>query len=182
MNRKIPNKPHPTPNPDKPHTSAGADRGNLARRMPNPHGIPAPTSAPVRSLRTEEPSYDSCFDDLNLVLSQSMQQPDPDPNLESSGGAAPEQDAIGPESGLGPAPRGRAPRTSEIFRSVVAPGGDAPPSSESALPAGLAEGPSGELAIPGLSVVDRSRDRPERRAPRGTARTTAGFPGARSCC
>ena len=179
MNRKIPNKPHPTPNPDKPHTGAGADRGNMAWSLANPHGTPAQASPPAGEPTAEEPTYDSCFDDLNVVLSQSMQQPDPDPNLEPPGESAPGHDATGPESG--PRPRGKAPRTSEIFRSVVAAGGESPPAPANRLADRAGGGaqrragdprPESLIGEPWAGAANTERN----------GRTTAGFPGPRSCC
>ena len=57
----------------------------MAWSLSNPHGTPAQASPPAGEPTAEEPTYDSCFDDLNVVLSQSMQQPDPDPNLKAAG-------------------------------------------------------------------------------------------------
>ena len=73
-----------------------------------------PPDAPIIE---EAPNYDSCFDDLNVILSQSIQQPDPDPNLESSGPTVRlTRDEAAP---LLKKDRAKTPRTSEIFRSVV---------------------------------------------------------------
>jgi hypothetical protein len=122
MPRNIANRSHPTPNPDRPHASGPAeekigDATNSRRPSPGAHRPPAQESSPGDAA-DDEPPYDSCFDDLNMILSQSIQQPDPDPNLESSGPSvrlAGEEVAV-----LLTRERGKAPRTSEIFRAVVA--------------------------------------------------------------
>lgn len=98
------------------------------------------------------PAFDSCYDDLNVVLSESIQQPDPDPNLASSVERAAHPDAAGATSGR------RTPRTSEIFRSVVAPGDHAAP-SPLALPPSTK--PMGEartgLSTDELDVLDAAK-------------------------
>ena len=164
MSRKIPNRPHPTPNPDKPHSGAGPDRGNHARAVSGLHAAPGQASSPGEEPATDEPNYDSCFDDLNVVLSQSMQEPDPDPNLESSGVNFPPGDSTVQAADGQPAPRGEAPRTSEIFRTVVAPAAGSGESSrpvERLRPEGLS---AVDEAIPDLGVLDRpqeARDAPD---------------------
>jgi hypothetical protein len=168
MNRKIPNKPHPTPNPDKAHAAAGSDWSGLARAVSGVHATPGQASSPLEDPMTEEPTYDSCFDDLNVVLSQSMQEPDPDPNLESSG-VIPRPPAV-PDSPSGAEPLrpGHAPRTSEIFRSVVVSGSGGEAAAESVdrdRPEGT---PAVEAAILDLGVLDRRRpagDAPDEEEP-----------------
>jgi hypothetical protein len=154
MNRKIPNKPHPTPDPEKSH-SGRSDRSNLARAIP---GVPATTehvASEWRDPATEEPNYDSCFDHINMVLSQSMEQPDPDPNLASSGEATRQPDGTSAKPGSAPAKRGGPPRTSEIFRSVMAPLGDTPTSAGS-IPSAPAGGETVDPnAVPDIGVLDR---------------------------
>ncbi len=121
MNRKIPNRPHPTPHPDQPHATPGSDRSELARTVAGAQGAPAPFKPPqVEPAVDDEPTYDSCFDDLNAVLSQSMEEPDPDPNLVGLGGSPSPDSAEVPDIAGKLPPAGRPPRTSEIFRSVVA--------------------------------------------------------------
>jgi hypothetical protein len=154
MSRKIPNKPHPTPDPEKPHSSARADRSSLARSI---HGVPGasePLANPLSDPESDEPNYDSCFDDLNQVLSQSMEQPDPDPNLESASERPGPKDSEDPEFGRSPAERAKAPRTSEIFRSVVAPAGDRRPTDASAA-VGVLEEAAVDTGMPDLGVLDR---------------------------
>lgn len=112
MSRNIPNKPHPTPNPDQAHTGAVPDRASRARSVSESHASPGQTPLPIEDPTRSEPVYDSCFDDLNVLLSQSMQQPDPDPNL-----GDPQDPARSRAESR--APKGPAPRTSEIFRAVV---------------------------------------------------------------
>jgi hypothetical protein len=94
MGREIPNKPHPTPNPDAPHV----------------HGVPREEVDP------EEATYDSCLDDLSAVLAEAGSQPDP--VLQSPGAAdAPRGTAAGSSSALP-----SAPRTSEVFRTAYPSG------------------------------------------------------------
>jgi hypothetical protein len=154
MNRKIPNRPHPTPNPDKPHAAGGPDRTGLARAVTGSHATQG-HSSPAADLETEMPNYDSCFDDLNAVLAQSINQPDPDPNLESAGEGPHPPDADDSTVGAEPVGRGQSPRTSEIFRSVIGPGTGAGVSSSPAdhdAPQGES---AAEAAIADLGVVDR---------------------------
>src|SRR4051794_26948993 len=140
MTRKIVNPPQPTPNPDAPHApAAGARRGS-----------PCPVGA--HEAASEEPTYDSCFDDLNVILARSIEQPDPDPNLDPPPAAH--------SSGSEPVPpflqhRGQEPRTSEIFQAVgpdvVGDSGPEAPSSlvgdpESFPQRQLEDGPAGEVS------------------------------------
>ncbi len=153
MTRNIVNKPHLTPNPDKPHPPGPPER---APCIPPGHGAD-PASGPA----DEEPTYDSCFDDLNLILSQSIQKPDPDPNLDSAsvGFTRLSRDEV--PSHLQPE-RVKTPRTSEIFRSVVAPAAGNPFSAHSAPktqgpPHSEHEaGPAPDAMIPDV-VLDRDR-------------------------
>src|SRR5262249_32350075 len=112
MSRNIPNKPHPTPDPDRPHSSS-IHKEKLA-------AVSAETM-PSEQPAGEESGFDSCFDDLGVILTKSIQQPDPDPNLESPGdegaGARVQQREPGLASEAEP---NRPPRTSEIFRLVGA--------------------------------------------------------------
>jgi hypothetical protein len=68
MTREIANKPHQTPNPEGPH-AAGSIRGTT--------GGSGETSQPTDDFAVGEPNYDSCVDDLNLILSQPVTEPDP---------------------------------------------------------------------------------------------------------
>jgi hypothetical protein len=175
MDRQRPNKPHPTPNPENSHAPGRHDWSSLARSLAGAHGIPDPpsTGPPGEAeAEAEEPTFDSCFDDLNVVLSQSMEQPDPDPNLGSAAEGPRREDGSDPESGTSAARRGRAPRTSEIFRAVMA--GDAAP-SDSPEPhgsCGVEEAPAGEGPVPDLGLIDRpsasgDSGAPEDRHPEG---------------
>jgi hypothetical protein len=92
MGREIPNKPHPTPNPDAPHV----------------HGVPREEVDP------EEATYDSCLDDLSAVLAEAGSQPDP--VLQSAGAADATRGTAPGGSSAVPA----APRTSEVFRTAYA--------------------------------------------------------------
>ena len=68
MTREIANKPHPTPNPEGPH-AAGSIRGTS--------GASGETLQPADDFLTDEPNYDSCVDDLALILSQPVTELDP---------------------------------------------------------------------------------------------------------
>ena len=68
MTREIANKPHPTPNPEGPH-AAGSVRGTT--------GGSGETLQPTDEFLVGEPNYDSCVDDLDLILTQSATEPDP---------------------------------------------------------------------------------------------------------
>jgi hypothetical protein len=156
MDRTIPNKPHRTPDPEKPHAGKH-DRSSVARPVPGLHGTsePSPEELAEAEAVDGEPTFDSCFDDLNLVLSQSMQQPDPDPNLGCAGeGPSADGDDV-PESGKSPKPRGRTPRTWEIFRTILAGSGDPPASAGLDRPSAAGERASNEAPMPDLGVVDR---------------------------
>jgi hypothetical protein len=150
MARNIANQPHRTPNPDKPHRTPNPDKphsaaiGAGARRGSADPGDPAPP--PTDETQSQGPTYDSCFDDLNMILSQSIEQPDPDPNLESSAQAHPVR--AEPAPGVVPKPK-RQPRTSEIFRSVA----------PEAL-AGRAAEPESRGATAGANLVVVDRERP----------------------
>ena len=84
MTREIANKPHPTPNPDGPH-AAGSIRGTA--------GGGGEALRPMDDFAVGEPNYDSCVDDLNLILSQPVCEPDP--ALRSKGSS----DAMHPTTG-----------------------------------------------------------------------------------
>lgn len=153
MNRNILDRPHPTPNPDKPHAPPGSERGGVA-----------PRPAPTEELLDEEPTYDSCFDDLSVVLSQTVHQLDPDPNLEAAGTglsatpaaarpAADDVEVTAAAAGVRVPQGARAPRTSEIFRSVI--GSDAFVVSEGP---GEENAPvlESEEAIPALAELDQT--------------------------
>ena len=83
-----------------------------------------------------------------------MEKPDPDPNLASVSDRPRQQDDSDPEISRPPAQRGKAPRTSEIFRSVMAPAGDPRPPAESSTP-GVRDEAAGEAGMPDLGVLDR---------------------------
>jgi hypothetical protein len=109
MAREKIDKPHPTPHPDAPHLSAPPRDQSQG---------PPSGSSPPEELGEDEPNYDSCLDDLDLVLSES--QSEPDPVLESSGiSQAPRPPQFGDSAGAGPSSRvGKPPRTSEVFRAA----------------------------------------------------------------
>ncbi len=114
MTREIPNKPHPTPNPDAPHV----------------HGVPREKvsgsgSPPGEEVDLEELNFDSCLDDLSVVLAAAENQPDP--VLQSEGTTQ----APAAEGG-----KTAAPHTSEVFRMTYPPGVDlaGPPAETPRLP------------------------------------------------
>jgi hypothetical protein len=171
MSRKIPNKPHPTPDPDHPLTGETAHLGGFAMVGPGGLSIPKSSSGSRDDLAQDEPNYDSCFDDLNQVLSQSMEQPDPDPFLESSAAGHGPGDGADPQSGRGRSGPRKAPRTSEIFRSIAASGGGAGTAGDSTA-TGDAPGTSGEVTLPGLDTTEQRSDSRHASAP--TDRTQNG--------
>jgi hypothetical protein len=134
MAREKIDRPHPTPHPDAPHISGPArDRGSQ----------PGPESSASDRAEPEESNYDSCFDDLNQVLSDSHHEPDP--ILESSATSQ----SPWPSQAV-PAPSSQAakpPRTSEVFRAAVAA------AAEAAAEPGTQAGRLGRAAdpAPGLS-------------------------------
>jgi hypothetical protein len=142
MTREIVDPPHPTPNPDGPHTP-----GNNHETAPVPAGPPGEDEA-----AEEEPS-DSFFDDVNKMLSQSIEEPAPDPALgpESADGGSSQESR--PDDSVGRALRGHklSPRTSEVFKAVVAlsAGSSEPPSPDAEIPPGFLAGdsPDPEAAV-----------------------------------
>src|SRR5262245_8338414 len=104
MPRKLSDRPPRTPNPDEPHSTA-SDRKKGDQ--------PASGAAPPEEPSPEEATYDSCFDDVTLVLSQSIEEPRPDPNL---GPTSTEAACPSPNQPVPPflQDRGKQPRTSEI--------------------------------------------------------------------
>jgi hypothetical protein len=104
MSREIKNKPHPTPNPDGPH-SADSSRAVGA-------GAPVPQAA---DLAADDLAYDSCMDDLNIILSQPVSEPDPALKSKSSSetipSAWPDQDLVSAHLQK----TGKQPKTAEIF-------------------------------------------------------------------
>jgi hypothetical protein len=104
MSREIKNQPHPTPNPDGPH-SAGSSRATGA-------GAPVPQAADPAD---DDLAYDSCMDDLNIILSQPVSEPDPALKSKSSSetipSACPDQDLVSAHLQK----TGKQPKTAEIF-------------------------------------------------------------------
>ena len=164
MTREIVDPPHPTPNPDGPHTPGKAHEP-----------APVPAAPPGDDEVGEEEPYDSFFDDLNKQLSQSMEQPAPDPALgpESTEGGSSKQPR--PDDALGRFIRGPklSPRTSEVFKAVVAlsAGSSEPPPSDAEVPRSLLEGDSPDPEAPVVAgslppllsdlVVERPEAEPE---------------------
>ena len=81
MSREILNESQATPNPDGPH-AAGSNRGSRAEA-----GTPSQTQD---DSAIEEPNYDSCFDDLDMKLSEPISEPDPALKSKSSSDTIPE--------------------------------------------------------------------------------------------
>jgi hypothetical protein len=119
------------------------------------------------------PTYDSCLDDLNLLLSASIDEPDPNldsdtPAETSSPSARSDQSVTGSVSD-----RGRPPRTSEVFQALGPVVVDVPSattsrtvrsqsvlSSESPDAVARVELTPDRLAATGLSIEDPSNRSP----------------------
>jgi hypothetical protein len=147
MAREIPNKPHPTPNPDGPH-AGGSTRGTGAG--------PGRSSHPQDEPASEEPNSDSCLDDLDLILTQPIPEPDPALRSKSSSDVIvrPSQDqaavpALKQE-------RGKQPKTAEIFKHVGPLAVDVTPSTAAALSSSRTEPSSGTETLFEGSLVDAS--------------------------
>ncbi len=109
MTREIRNKPHPTPHPDGPH-AAGSSRSPAT-------GGPDKTAPQADQEFPDDGVFDSCMDDVNLLLTNLPSEPDPALRSKSS--------ELIPRSPADTAPpasqsdaRPRHPRTSEIFARV----------------------------------------------------------------
>lgn len=133
MSREIPNKPHPTPNPDGPHAGA-ANRGSGA-------GAGFPLHAQDESA-TDEPRVETFFDERNVIMAGPGDEPDPALKSKSSSDTvlqiAPEKDQI--PSFL--EERRGEPRTSEVFPvfAAQADGADQPTAAvEATLASSLVE-------------------------------------------
>ncbi len=87
---------------------------------------PVPVRPASDEAESDAPTYDSCFDDLNLLLAASINEPDP--NLESAapGETLSASSRIDESAEASVSDRGKAPRTSEIFRALAASARDAP--------------------------------------------------------
>ncbi len=137
MTREIADPPHPTPNPDGPHAAGEGDE-----TKPVPAGVPREGEA------LQEEPYDSFFDDVNKMLSQSIEQPAPDPVLGSRTGDDAPSRRSRPDDPVARLIRGdkQSPRTSEVFKAVVAmrAGGAEAASPGAPGPAGFSGGDSPE--------------------------------------
>jgi hypothetical protein len=109
-------KPHPTPHPDQP-------------RKPGPIQEPIPEPLTPEEVDPEGPPYDSDVDDLDVILSQPVANPDP--ALQSN--APPDEAARAPQARapVPPSPKegGKPPKTSEVFKAI------GPQTGETAAPA-----------------------------------------------
>jgi len=107
MTRNLSDKPHPTPHPDQPHAIGPAKERNTP-----------PARSFSEEAESEVPTYDSCHDDLNRLLAESIN--DPDPNLESASPAGSSSPSARVEESVTGvvSERGRQPRTSEVFQAV----------------------------------------------------------------
>jgi hypothetical protein len=139
MSREIPNQPHRTPNPDGPHNpSAPREK------------TPVPSEVPEHLAESEDSPYDSCFDDLNVILDQSIQEPVPDPALGSKSASKDAAPAAGRKGDQAPPVlegKGKEPRTSEVFKAVAHGGKDVARSVT-----------SGEVISPGSLLGSNSPD------------------------
>jgi len=111
MTREIVDPGHPTPNPDGPHTPGKTSET-----------APVPAVPPEKDEVAEEQPYDSFFDDVNQKLSQSIEQPAPDPVLGPATGEGGSSKQSRLDDPLGRLIRGQklSPRTSEVFKAVMA--------------------------------------------------------------
>jgi len=133
-------KPQPTPHPDQ-----SSQPGWIREPSPAPRGEPQPFERDD----ADDPVYDSCLDDLNLILSQPISEPDPVLHSRSStedGSRSPrESDPVPPFFGN----RGKEPRTSEVFETIGPAAGEiAPPKTRArvflfSVLASLLPGPKG---------------------------------------
>ncbi len=109
MAREIPNKPHPTPNPDGWHAFGSHQGSDEAAYFP---------LGPEDASATEVPLYDARFDDLSESLYPPIADPDPILIAHSSSDmvrlTSPENDAVPITVKEGK----KQPRTSEIFDAV----------------------------------------------------------------
>ncbi len=111
MTREIADLPHPTPNPDEPHAPGKPDETE-----------PVTVRFPLDDEAEEEQPSDSFFDDVNQMLSQSIEQPAPDPVLGPLAGEDASSKRSRPDDPVARLIRGeqQSPRTSEVFKAVVA--------------------------------------------------------------
>ncbi len=111
MTREIADLPHPTPNPDEPHAPGKPDETE-----------PVTARFPLDDEAEEEQPSDSFFDDVNQMLSQSIEQPAPDPVLGPLAGEDASSKRSRPDDPVARLIRGeqQSPRTSEVFKAVVA--------------------------------------------------------------
>jgi hypothetical protein len=105
-------KPLPTPHPDAPRDS---EPQNGCTPEPGPEPLRFEASDP------EGPAYDSCLDEVDVVLSQPVGTPDP--ALQSNTPTPTDETARSPESGATACVSGgarlRPPRTSEVFQQLA---------------------------------------------------------------
>ena len=153
------------------------------RRDPGAADAPDP-STPERA-DGDEPNYDSCFDDLNLELSDSHHEPDP--ILESSGTSQAPRPTE-PATPAGSSRAGKPPRTSEVFRAAGVAAAETDPEARprsgrsgrgSEAPASVATQPAAsprDLALPAARA-----NRASNRAPVTTRLPSREYPGFCSC-
>jgi hypothetical protein len=146
MSREIADPPHPTPNPDGPYTPAK-----------NHESTPVPAGPPPEAEAAQEEPYDSFFDDLNKKLTQSIEQPAPDPVLGPETPEGGSSKHTRPDDPLARVFRTQklSPRTSEVFKAVVAlsTGQFEPTPAAPEVPPGFLQGDSPDPESP---VVARS--------------------------
>jgi hypothetical protein len=78
---------------------------------------PTPRS-PADEADPDVPTYDSCFDDLNKSLAESVNEPDPNLDSVAAAGTSSALDGIDDSVTGVVSDRGRQPRTSELFQAV----------------------------------------------------------------
>jgi len=119
MPAEILGKPQPTPHPDL-ASKPGKSRAE----------IPAPRLEPqeIEPVDPDDPTYDSCLDDLNLVLSQPISEPDPVLKSKSStedGTHSPRENVSGPP--VVHDQRKPPPSTGELFKTLASPADEVAP-------------------------------------------------------
>ncbi|HKI17043.1 MAG TPA: hypothetical protein VKA15_04155, partial [Isosphaeraceae bacterium] len=111
MPAEILGKPQPTPHPD-----LASKPGKIRVDIPAPPGEPQP----IEQVDPDDPTYDSCLDDLNLVLSQPIAEPDPVLKSKSStddGSHSPPENVPVPPVVQDP---DKQPSTGELFKTLGA--------------------------------------------------------------
>ncbi|MFI5457229.1 MAG: hypothetical protein ACHRXM_17425 [Isosphaerales bacterium] len=118
MPAEILDTPQPTPHPDLP-----SNPGKIRAEIPAPRLEPQP----IEPVDPDDPTYDSCLDDLNLVLSQPISEPDP--VLKSK--FSTEDETHSPQANVPVPPvvqdQGKQPSTGELFKTLGPPADEVAP-------------------------------------------------------